>query len=190
MRARSFRASFRILLLAISALLTLAMSGCAGLGGRDRIRMHVVDLEPLQGQGLEMRFKVKLRLQNPNETAIEYDGIALELELNGKPFATGVSAQKGSVPRFGETVIGIPVTVSAFSAARQVLDLVRDGPLDNVSYVLRGKLAGGLAGGVTFTEMGPWACRPLGCAKIRAASTVALASMNGGVSRSSQKGYH
>ena len=143
-----------LLFLAISALLTLVLGGCAGLAARDPIRMHVVGLEPLEGKSLEMRFNVQLRLQNPNETAIDYDGISLELELNGKPFATGVSDQKGSVPRFSESVIGVAVSVSALSAARQVLGAVMGGPVDNIPYVLRGKLAGGVLGVTTFSETG------------------------------------
>jgi len=30
--------------------------------------------------------------------------VALDLELNGKPFASGVSDQRGTVSRFSETV--------------------------------------------------------------------------------------
>ena len=121
---------------------------------RDPVRINVVGIEPLAGEGLEMRFTVKLRLQNPNETAIEYDGVALALELNGKPFASGVSNQKGSVSPFGETVFSVPVTVSAFAAVRQALGLVDGAKLDNLPYVLRGKLAEGLFGGMNFTDKG------------------------------------
>lgn len=154
MRARSFRASSSFLYLAVSALLALALAGCAGMQFREPVRVNVVDLEPLPGQGLEIRFNVKLRVQNPNETSIDYDGLALELELNGKPFATGVSDRKGSVPRFGDAVIVIPVSVPAVSAVRQVLGLMNDARLDNVPYVLRGKLAGGPLGAITFTDAG------------------------------------
>ncbi len=154
MHARSPIASLRVLFIAASALGALVLGGCAGMGARETVHMHVVGLEQIPGEDLEMRFNVKLRLQNPNETAIEYDGIALELELNDQPFATGVSDQKGSVPRFSEKVISVPMTVSALSAVRQALGLVRGTPLDNVPYVLRGKLAGGAFGVTTFTEKG------------------------------------
>ncbi|HYS84685.1 MAG TPA: LEA type 2 family protein [Bradyrhizobium sp.] len=153
MRALSPRASFQVLLV-LSTLVAVALGGCAGMVARDPVRVNVVGLEALPGQGLEMRFNVKLRLQNPNETPIEYDGLALELELNGKPFATGVSDQQGRVPRFGETVIVIPVTVSALSAVRQAIGLVTDATLDNVPYRLRGRLSGSPFGGTTFTETG------------------------------------
>ncbi len=71
----------RLFFIAVSVLLALALEGCAGMLTREPVHINVVGIEPLAGQDLEMRFTVKLRLQNPNETAIEYDGVALALEL-------------------------------------------------------------------------------------------------------------
>ncbi len=68
-----------------------------------------------------MRFNVKLRVQNPNDSTINFDGVSLDLELNGKPFASGVSDQRGTVPRFGETIVTVPLTVPAFTAVRQAI---------------------------------------------------------------------
>ena len=140
------------LLLVLAALSVLA--GCAGLTARDPVRVHLVGLEPLPGQGLELRFAVKLRVQNPNETAIDYDGVALTLEVNRKSLATGVSDAKGSVPRFGEAVISVPVTISAFAALRQALGLAEGDRLDDIPYVLSGKLSGGPFGVFRFSDEG------------------------------------
>src|SRR6478672_9126899 len=123
-------------------LLAAALGGCASLGQRDPVRVHLAGIEPLPGQGLELRFMVKLRVQNPNETPIDYDGIALDLEVNRKLLASGVSDQKGSVPRFGEAVLAVPVAISAFAAVRQALGLAEGQGLENMPYVLSGKLAG------------------------------------------------
>lgn len=114
-RALSAVAPLRAMLL-LAALLVL--SGCASLT-REPVRVSVVGLDPLVGQGLEMRFSLKLRVQNPNDAPIEYDGISVSLDLNGMPFASGVSDRSGVVPRFGEAVLDVPVSVSAFAAARQ-----------------------------------------------------------------------
>lgn len=146
--------SVRILLGVATLLLALALGGCAGMGARDPVRIAVVGIDPLPGEGLEMRFNLKLRLQNPNEAPLDYDGLAVELELNGKPFASGVSGTKGSVPRFGEALLSVPVTVSAFTAMRQALALVEGGTLDGVPYLLRGKLGGGAFGVTRFSEKG------------------------------------
>lgn len=149
--ARTLAALF-ILLLA-----SLVLTGCASLAYREPVRVNVVGLEPILGEGMEMRFKVKLRVQNPNETAIDFDGLALDLDLNGRPFASGVSDATGSVTRFGETLIEIPVSVSAIAVVRQalgVLEGAEDGAKAEVPYALRGRLAGGLLGGMRFSDSG------------------------------------
>jgi hypothetical protein len=118
------------------------------------VRVHLAGVEPLPGQGLELRFMIRLRVQNPNETPIDYDGVALDLEVNRKLLASGVSDQKGSVPRFGEAVLGVPVTISAFAAVRQALGLAEGQSLENMPYVLSGKLAGGPFGVLRFADEG------------------------------------
>ena len=64
--------------------------------------------------------------------------------------ASGVSDQSGSIARFSETVL----SVSAFSVLRQTLGLSQTQTLNNLPYVLRGKLAGGLFGTVRFVDTG------------------------------------
>ncbi len=137
------------------ALASLLLSGCETIGMRDPLRVNVVGVEPSQGEGLELRFIVKLRVQNPNDGAIEYNGLAADLELNGMNLASGVSDQAGTVPRYGEVVLDLPVTISAFAAARQALHLWQEADsVQEVPYVVRGKLAGGMFGTVRFTHSG------------------------------------
>jgi LEA14-like dessication related protein len=138
----------------ILSLLLLSLSACALFPNRDPVNINVVGIEPLPSQDLEVRFAIKLRVQNPNETAIDYNGIALDLDVNGHSLASGVSDQSGTIPRFGETVVSVPVSVSAFSVLRQTLGLSQTQTLDNLPYVLHGKLAGGLFGTMRFTDTG------------------------------------
>ena len=91
----------RLLLIGIAC---AAVTGCASMQGRDPLQVTVAGIEPLQGQGMELRMLVKLRVQNPNDSPVDYDGVAVEMDVQGKTFATGVTDARGSVPRFGETV--------------------------------------------------------------------------------------
>ncbi|WP_445178204.1 LEA type 2 family protein [Pseudomonas sp. McL0111] len=138
----------------ILSLLLLSLSACALFPNRDPVNINVVGIEPLPSQDLEVRFAIKLRVQNPNETAIDYNGIALDLDVNGHSLASGVSDQSGSIPRFSEAVVSVPVSVSAFSVLRQTLGLSQTQTLDNLPYVLRGKLSGGLFGTMRFVDSG------------------------------------
>ena len=150
---------FRLLL---AGLLLFALGGCAALGGRDPLNIHVVGLDPLPGEGLEARFALKLRVQNPNERELPYEGVAVELRVNDRPLASGVSDQRGSVPRFGETLLVVPVSISAFSALRQALGLAEHERLDRVPYVLRGKLGGAPLGSRRFSDTGTFDLGALG----------------------------
>ncbi|WP_028682396.1 LEA type 2 family protein [Pseudomonas chlororaphis] len=136
------------------SLLLLSLSACTLFPQHDPLNINVVGIEPLPSQDLEVRFAVKLRLQNPNETAINYNGVALDLEVNGRPLASGVSDQSGSIGRFSEGVLVVPVSVSAFAVLRQTLGLSQTQSLDDLPYVLRGKLAGGPFGTMRFVEKG------------------------------------
>ncbi|RON10018.1 hypothetical protein BK659_08935 [Pseudomonas brassicacearum] len=143
----------RFLALSLSLLL-LSLSACALFPNRDPLNVNVVGIEPLQNQDLEVRFAVKLRLQNPNETPINYNGVALSLEVNGQPLATGVSDQAGTIPRYSEAILTVPVSISAFSVLRQTLGLSQTQSLNNLPYVLRGKLSGGALGTLRFVDKG------------------------------------
>ena len=135
-------------------LLASCLAGCSTLPNRDPLTIDVAGIEPLPGEGLELRLAVRVRIQNPNDTPIDYSGAALNLDLNGRKLATGVSDATGTVPRYGEAVLEIPVTISALSMARQVLGFTNSQGQRDVSYTVRGKLEGGLFGTRRFTDDG------------------------------------
>ena len=139
----------RLALAAAAALL----AACAGMPGQDPLRVTLAGIESLPGQGMEVRMAVKLRLQNPNDAPVQFNGASLTLDLRGMDFASGVSDVSGSVPRFGETVITVPVTVSAFAIARQVISLA-SGDNAKVEFIARGKLSDGSFGGARFESKG------------------------------------
>lgn len=130
----------------LSFALLILLSGCSSLSPNDPLNIAVVGIEPLPGQGMEIRFSVTLRVQNPNDSAINYDGIAVEMDINDQPLATGVSDQKGQVPRFGESLIKVPLTISAYTMLRQAMGASALKPGQEVGYELRGKLGGSLFG--------------------------------------------
>jgi LEA14-like dessication related protein len=133
----------------------LALGACAGMSGREPVQVSVAGIEQLPGHGLEMRMMVKLRVQNPSETPVDYDGVFVKLEVLDKTFATGVSDERGSIPRFGESVISVPVTVSTLRVALNTLGFVLgDTSTEKVRYKLSGKLAGPNFGSTSFQSAG------------------------------------
>lgn len=143
---------------AVSLLLPIAASmlvACATLPNGDPLSIDVAGIEPLPGEGLELRLAVRVRIQNPNDAAVEYTGAALSLDLNGRNLASGVSDAVGTVPRYGESVLTIPVTISAFNMARQIIGFANGDPnAKSVAYRVRGKLEGGVFGTRRFKDEG------------------------------------
>ncbi|MBV7575322.1 LEA type 2 family protein [Pseudomonas sp. PDM32] len=132
----------------------LCLSACSSLPNRDPLKINVVGIEPLQGEGMEVRFAVTIRVQNPNDYNLTYSGVALDLDINGQPFASGVSDQRGEIGRFSDTVVSVPVSVSAFSFIRQTYGISQMKTLNNMPYILRGKLSGGLFNTMRFVDSG------------------------------------
>jgi hypothetical protein len=58
------------------------------------------------------------------------------------------------VPRFGETVIDVPVSISAFRMARQAIGLMSHEFQGKLTYELSGKLAGPTFKSVRFKSKG------------------------------------
>jgi len=141
----------RIFLLAAAA---LAMSGCASMPHTDPLQVTVAGVEGLPGEGMEMRMLVKLRVQNPNEAPIEYTGVYVKVDVLDSTFATGVSDERGTVAGFGETIVAVPVTVSALRMVRQVIGLLDGQPVDQIHYRMSGKLDGGVFNTHRFESKG------------------------------------
>ena len=128
---------------------------CASMPSKDPLQVSVAGIEPMPGEGMELRLLVKLRIQNPNDVPIEFNGVALNLDVMGRDFASGVSDQAGTVPRFGEAIVAVPVTVSLMRMARQVIGMLDGKPVDKVTYSMSGKLNGvSLFGTQRFSSKG------------------------------------
>jgi len=140
--------------LPLVAAVALSLAGCAGLPHTDPPQVTVVDIEPVEGEGLEARMQLKLRVQNPNNAAIEFTGIYVELKVLGKSFATGVSNESGTVPPFGETVIGVPVSVSVIRIVSEALGILGGKPPDKITYEMSGKLNSATSGTLRFKSQG------------------------------------
>jgi LEA14-like dessication related protein len=141
-------------LLVLLAFGMLLHEGCATLQGREPIHVIIAGVEPLQGEELELRMQVKLRIQNPNDLPLDFNGVSVQMAVQGKRFATGVSDVGGKVPRFGETIVDVPVTISVFGIVRQTFDVMTNPYREKLAYEMTGKLAGPAFNSIHFTSKG------------------------------------
>jgi LEA14-like dessication related protein len=128
--------------LVLLAALMLAAS-CARFGDAIPPEVRLADVRPAAGGGVfEQRFFADLRLVNPNDFAIEVDGLTLNLELNDQPFAHGQTSQSVTVPRLGEAVMPVEASTGILDLARQLFALADRGDLSyrisGVAYLAEG----------------------------------------------------
>lgn len=138
----------------------VALAACASLTQRDPLNIDVAGIEQVPGEGMELVLAVRIRVQNPNDTPVEYNGVALTLDINDRSLASGVSDDVGIVPRYGETVFTVPVTISAFDVARQIYGFMNAENPNDVQYSVRGKLEGGLFETRRFRDEGTFTLAP------------------------------
>lgn len=119
----------------------LVLAGCASVGPyRDPPRVSLVNVIPMEITLFEQRYRLTLRIQNPNDVALPVDGMDYTVEINDHKFADGLSNQHFRVPAYGEQVIDVVVTSTLLNVLQQVRDQEAV-PHDTLSW----KLSGGLS---------------------------------------------
>ena len=112
--------------------------GCAGLGQRmEPPRVKLATLRVQEFNVLETVFEVQLRVFNTNDTALQVRGLECELEINGQPFAIGVSDADVAIPSYGTQLLPLQVYASVFDIIKSVQGLQNQ---DQLKYQIRGKI--------------------------------------------------
>jgi len=119
-------------------LLAGALSGCAGLGRPlETPRISLSNIQGLESSGMESALLVHLRVQNPNEVDLDIRGVECDVEINGKPFAYGMSNTPVRIPAFGSDTVPVKVYTSVIDIFRGLLSLQGR---DDLSYQVKGKV--------------------------------------------------
>ena len=116
----------------------LVVAGCATLSGLETPRVNISNITPQDMTLFEQKFLVQLRIQNPNDVPLEVKGMTFNLDLNGKSFATGLSNQQVTIPRFGSEVVEVEVFSGLTGILKQFQSFAAGGA-PRFTYRLRGK---------------------------------------------------
>lgn len=134
-----------------SVLLLLALFGCAGVGKHlEPPRVKMANIRPESFNLLETVFEVQLRVFNTNDTPLHIKGVESEIEINGKPFAFGVSESDVAVPAYGTALLPLRVYSSVFDIIKSAVGLQNQ---DQLNYHITGKLR---LGGTAFPSTLPF----------------------------------
>ena len=117
-------------------LLGLALSSCAS-ADRPSVTLASVTLAGLSL--FEQRFVTTLRVQNPSNVDLAFEGVSVEVELNGKTFARGVSPGPMVVRAYGQDLVRVETISTTPDIVRQFRNLAGLGDL-KIHYRLKGQL--------------------------------------------------
>lgn len=111
-------------------LLAFVLAGCAAFRPEPP-EVHLADVR-LDRLGLfEQRYRVGLRMRNPNDRALEFESLRFELSVAGRHLADGVSSARFSLPAGGERRIEVLVS----SDLGSLFDVLGDWLGDDITAV-------------------------------------------------------
>jgi len=112
--------------------------GCAAVGQRlDPPRISLANIRIQEASGLETAFQIQLRVFNANDVDLKVKGIRAELEINGRPFATGVSNTPVEIPSYGTELVTVTVYSSVIKMFKGIYSLKES---EALKYRLTGDL--------------------------------------------------
>lgn len=118
----------------------LALAACVGIP-RDLQTPEVsfVSLRAAEVSVFEQKLEVRLKVHNPNRIELPVNGLDIDIELAGEPFAQGTSAREFVIPAEGEAEFDMNVTANAASALLRIAGTdLKSGEID---YRLKGRLS-------------------------------------------------
>ena len=142
----------------------LAPLGCATPENVQPPSINLTNLQLGLPGLLSQELKLSVRIGNPNDFDIPLTGLSFNLEVNGQPFAEGLSNESVTVPRLGYANLEVDGNASTLSLIMQFMTL---GQRDKIDYRLFGRAHVGHLGfkdAVPFERKGSLSLRsaPLG----------------------------
>ncbi|MDR4503976.1 MAG: LEA type 2 family protein [Candidatus Scalindua sp.] len=123
----------------LAVLVVSVFAGCASTGRiSESPYISLSNIELVTMGVFEQRYRILLRIKNPNDVSIPIKGMSYSIFVNGKEFANGVSSKSVIIPEFGEEVVEIEATSDLTGILSQFQELISGG-IEKVSYRLAGK---------------------------------------------------
>lgn len=121
----------------------LLLSGCAVFGqGYTKPDIQLANVEMLRSNLWEQSFRLRLRVDNPNDRKLPVRGMQYRVYLNDARLATGVTNQPFDVPAYGSEYFELDVRSNLWRHLADLVKLVeRQQPVD---YRIEGHISTGM----------------------------------------------
>ena len=101
--------------------------------------VELVSFKALPTNGFAQNFEIGLKLTNPNDFELPFNGISYQLSVAGATLAHGVADNIPTAGAYGESRFVVPVSTSLMAGIK-VLRAVMSSQGRDVSYQLKAKL--------------------------------------------------
>jgi LEA14-like dessication related protein len=116
------------------------LSGCATMNlDYEEPSVELVSFKALPTNGFEQNFEIGLKLTNPNNFELPFNGISYQLNVAGETLAHGVAANIPTAEAYGESRFVVPISTSLLGGFK-VIKALMDNKGQDISYQLKAKL--------------------------------------------------
>ncbi len=122
------------------AFLALLLAACSALPlNAVAPKVSVADVSVKSLSLLEQQLDVGLRISNPNDFDLTIVALEFELEVNGRPFARGLSRKSTTIPAVASALLRIDTFTQSKDLLRQFRTLTPEVLKDGVPYRVKGR---------------------------------------------------
>ena len=121
--------------------LLVMLASCASLGPKlVAPELSLLGIQIMSADMFAQQFKVRVKVENPNDLAVAVRGLEYEIFLMGDSFAEGTSESSFVLPAKGEAEFDMIVKTNFVSSLGRLVSRTGGGKLENVPYQVTGKL--------------------------------------------------
>ena len=123
--------------LSILVFVLIGSLGCITTDPLDPPDVNLVDLDFVDATIFESTLDVAVRISNDNPEPLILDGAVIKLELSGRSFGKGATAERIEIPRFGSVVQRLEMHLNHIAVATKIRSIIETKVVD---YAIKGKV--------------------------------------------------
>ena len=140
----SMKKNRTLMTMAIAVAAVLTVAGCASMSGLETPHIQLAGIRLQEMKGFENVFQVDLRVVNPNDVALPIRGVELDLVLEGRNIAKGVSNPHKEIAAYSSEIVPVTVYASMLGmldiAQRLVRSLQQGNLAEKLNYAVSGHM--------------------------------------------------
>lgn len=101
-------------------------------------KVNLVSIQMMSTDMFAQKFRVRVKVENPNDLELPVKGLEYQILLMGDSFAEGNSTDRFVLPANGEAEFDMIVTTNFVSSLGRLISRVGGGKLENLDYEITG----------------------------------------------------